>query len=140
MIQFKINNIDIANMGATFLDTDAIKIYDELTKPSVPKDTLINDWPDQNGKERDVSARVYKSRQLTLPVMIEGASRSDYLNKKIAFNNLLNSGYFNLKCYDINLQYDLIFIDVSSYKYYTTYCTFNLIVEDDYPHLNTPIT
>lgn len=135
MVQFEINNVDSETVGIIFLEG----VYDELTKPPVPKDTLVNDWTDQHGKERDVANRVYKSRSLQLPIMIEGNSRADFLIKKQAFVALLISGYFNLKCYDINRQFNLIYIDANDFKDYGSYCTMNLQVEDDYPQLNTPI-
>lgn len=134
-MDFKINDIDTATMGIVFLEG----VYDELTKPPVPKDTLVNDWDDEHGTERDVTSRVYKSRSLQLPVMIEGSSRADFLSKKQAFVALLLTGYFNLKCYAINRQFNLIYMDASDFKDYSTYGTMNIIVEDDYPQLNTPI-
>lgn len=134
-MDFKINDIATATMGIVFLEG----VYDELTKPPVPKDTLVNDWDDEHGTERDVTSRVYKSRSLQLPVMIEGSSRADFLSKKQALVALLLTGYFNLKCYAINRQFNLIYVDASDFKDYDTYCTMKLIVEDDYPHLNTPI-
>lgn len=135
MAQFEVNDIDSKIGGVTFLEG----VYDELTKPPVPKDTLVNDWADEHGKERDAANRVYKSRPLQLPIMIEGNSRADFLTKKQAFVALLLSGYFNLKCYDINRQFNLIYVDANDFKDYGTYCTMKLLVEDDYPHLNTPI-
>ena len=135
MAQFKINDIDDTVWGATFL----AGVYDELTKPPMVKDTLANDWADQHGKERDVAARKFKSRQLSLPIMMMGSTAADFLAKKQAFTAMLLAGYFNLKCYDINRQFNLIYIDANSFKDYSTFCVYNLIVEDDFPHLNTPI-
>lgn len=134
MTEFEINNKDANILGVVFLEG----VYDELTKLPVPKDTIVNDWADQHGKERDLNARFYKSRQLSLPVMIEGNDRLDFLAKKQAFNNLLIKGYFYLKSSLLQQQYKLIYIEAINYKDCHAFCTLTLIVEDDYPHLINP--
>lgn len=134
-MQFAINDIDIRQLGVTILDG----VYDELTKLPEPKDTLVNDWKDGHGKERHLAGRVYKSRQLNMPIIIEGNSRADFLAKKQAFNATMLAGYFTLKCYDLNRQFTLVYTGATAHKDFENFCTLTLVVEDDYPHLNTPI-
>lgn len=133
---FKINDVDSTTMGIYFLEG----VYRDLTKLPEPKDTLVNDWADEHGKERDLSARKYKSQTIALPMLVKGSTDADLAGKISALNAILLAGYFNLKCYGINRQFDLVYTGVSSYEYLDRYtCTVTITCENDYPQLNTPI-
>lgn len=133
---FYFDNTPASDYRLTFLDG----CYKELRKPAKPKGTLINNWPDEHGTERDLSTRYLETRTLTLPVMIEGVSEVDFSLKHQAFNDwILAAGYFDLKVERLNRIYTLIYDDISDYRDFYTFCTFNLILLDDYPHIITPI-
>ncbi|RQO78115.1 hypothetical protein DBR40_09195 [Pedobacter sp. KBW01] len=129
------NNTPAINYGVVFLEDT----YKELRKPAKVKEGLTNNWPDQNGTERDVATRVLETRTLTVPIMVEGTSEADFNLKHQAFVDwIVTAGYFDLKVQRTNRIYRLIYSDVSDYKDYYDHCTFNLILFDDYPHLKTP--
>lgn len=133
--RFDINNVDAATKGITFLEG----IYDELDKIPEPKDTLLNDWPDQHGKERDVTARFWKSTQMSVHILIKGNTRAEFVANRQWLKGILVAGYFNLKCHGINRQFNLVITGVGSQKYYGNIGEVTLLLEDDFPQLITPI-
>lgn len=134
-MDFAINNTDTTTIGLSFQDA----VYAELLKPAKAKDTLFNNWPDEHGTERDLESRVYESRTLSLPAILQGSSVADFTAKLAAFNALMLDDYFNLKAYSINRQFTLCYSEVTNFVSYDTFCTFNLIVFDDYPQQVLPI-
>jgi len=129
------NNTLASVYGATLLDG----AYQELRKPAKVKEGLTNNWPEENGTERDLTTRVFETRTLTIPIMIEGTSEADFNQKHQDFIDwIVTAGYFDLKVQRTNRIYKLVYSDVSEYKDYYDHCTFNLILLDDYPHLKTP--
>ncbi len=132
---FKINDVDAATLGVVFLEG----VYDELTKFPEVKDTLANDWADEHGTERDVTARKFKSRNIALRVLIMGSSKADMLTKKQALLSLLLGGYFELKAYGLNRAFTLIYTGANGYRDYGDFCEVTLQVEDDYPHIVAPL-
>lgn len=134
-MDFAINNTNTEAMGVSFSDP----VYAELLKPAKAKDTLFNDWPDEHGTERDLESRVYETRVLNLPVILQGNSVADFTTKLKNFNALMLLGYFNLKAYSINRQFTLCYSEATNFNSYDTFCTFTLVVFDDYPNQNLPI-
>lgn len=135
MAQFKINNTDDKAMGVIFLEGT----YDELLKLPKVKDTLINNWADEHGAERDLIGRVYESRMLNIPIYLHGDTIADFLAKRLAFNAIMLAGAFNLKAIELNRQYDLVYSDTTNYKGGNNWCSFTLVAFDDKPQLNIPI-
>ncbi len=135
MAEFKINDTPVETLGLIILDGT----YNELLKLPKPKDTLVNNWKDEHGAERDLTARKYESNTISIPMMLKGASIADYLAKRTAFNALMLSGRFNFKAMQLNRQFDLVYIDTTNFKGEEDYCHFTLVCIDDFPQLNTPI-
>lgn len=129
------NNNLASVYGLTFLEDT----YQELRKPAKVKEGLTNNWADEHGTERDLQSRVFETRTLTLPVLIDGSNELDFSQKHQAFIDfIVNAGYFFLKVQRTNRIYKLVYADVTNYKDYYDHCTFDLILFDDYPQLTTP--
>ncbi|WP_017258394.1 hypothetical protein [Pedobacter arcticus] len=135
MTNFKINDIPTETLGITILEG----VYSELLKLPKPKDTLVNNWKDEHGTERDLAARVYESAVINIPVLLIGSTVADFVAKRTAFNAMMLNGRFNLKCLDINRQFDLVYTDTTNFKGDDYYASFTLVCADDFPQLNTPI-
>lgn len=136
MDTFDFNTTPSTFYGVTFLEG----VYAELQKPAKAKDGIVVDWIDQNGKQRDLTARTLETRTLVLPVLLEGNNETDFLNKLEAFETWYkNAGYFDFKVYRMNRKYKLCYSEVTEFKGYYDHCTFNLVLFDDYPHLKQAI-
>lgn len=122
--------------GLTFLRGT----YKALQKFPEPKPGVENDWEDENGTDRDLTDRQFKTRSLSIPVLLEGDDENDFEDKLQTFREYITTcGYFNLKVLEKNRQYTLLYANISEYNEYSDHAAFTLELLDDYPHTISPI-
>lgn len=121
--------------------------YDELLKLPKVKDGYTKNWPDENGTERDLTARYFESIPVNLPVVILGTSQADIITKYNALANfLMTSGYFNFDVKRLNRRFILLYQDMTQFSKLTKFYQGNkpaarlvLSLINDFPTTNTPI-
>jgi hypothetical protein len=114
--QATINGVDIDTYGAVFIKP----FYEVLLKPAARKDVITNTSRLENGSRNmaTIQGTKFKSRDLSLKVMITGSSQSDYLNKIEAFMNAISTGEITLSVSALNRSYNLVYSDCASYGDY----------------------
>jgi hypothetical protein len=133
MHNFKINTNDItATYGIFFLEG----VYNELLKVPKAKDGLTNNWADQHGTERDLTARYFESRTLNLPCVLQGATKEEFITRLNAFQQFcLTAGYIDLDAEFLNRRFNLCYQEVSNFQEIDGYAaSFTLVLIDDFPN------
>jgi len=88
-----------------------IKTDDFLNRPK-PKDSLENDFQDQDGLDKDLSARKLASRTFELPCALIATSRDDFHTKYDGlFTELTKGGLQELYLEDLDRTYYLYYED-----------------------------
>lgn len=99
-------------------------------------------WPDENGMETDPSETpVFERITYSLPILIEGAGKTDFFAKYNAFRSfVLTAGEFNLDIPHLARRFKVRFSKMSSFSKLNMftesgriYCLFTLELTDDYP-------
>lgn len=138
MHNFKVNGFDSAKWNLSFEDGT----YQELVKAPTKKTSPLDfDWADQHGKEVDRSYNFYESKEMSLPVFIDGVSEEEMLLKYNQFvNEVLISGMdIILSVEFLNRVFTLRYVSASNTRWYPEMVNFNIELVDDFPHLITPI-
>ena len=102
--------------------------YNELMKFPDVKDRLFNDWSDRNGVDVNLTAPLYKQRELTLQFFC-----NSYVNYKL-FINFVKANQ-TLRLFDdlTNLIYSVEYLDCTDFKYYRDYNLFAIKVRENNP-------
>lgn len=112
----------------------------ELIQLPRRKPGYTKNWPDENGTERDLSVSVFESRQLNLPMILIGTSRSDFQSKLLALEAVLTSGAeVILDGTDVGRRFRLVYQEMQSItdlEFHSSgrcFAAFTLSFIDDYP-------
>lgn len=99
-MQYEINGQDVSSYGVTITNGFA-----EMFKMPERKDSLTNDWQDENGIEKDLTDPKFKSRQFRLNCVITGDDFNDLKTKYWAFFTLVSTAD-TIQIY--NYEYDTL--------------------------------
>ncbi|PSL06537.1 hypothetical protein [Cecembia rubra] len=134
--KFQINGADAYTLyGVLFLE-GTLK---ELIRLPRRKEGYARNWPDENGTERDLSVNAFESRELTLPLLLIGSSRTDFNNKMAALENILTDDEIILDSIDLNRRFKLLYRqmnEITDLQYHPSgdcFAVFSLEMYDDYP-------
>lgn len=81
------------------------------------KESLSNDWKEENGTEYDLDLPKFKDKEVMLQCAIMASSDSDFwLNYNAFFDELKKPGYQNLKIWDHSQTYRVFYKKSGSFK------------------------
>lgn len=137
--RYTLNGHDLwATYGILVLDTNS----DWLQMPP-RKDSVKYDYPDQNGISIDLTAPVYKDRDLAIKMLMSVASLSDFNSKWPAFLTLMSTaGTMPLVVADTGRTYQVYYKNMSAVNRYglissgTCYITFTLTLSEPQPNIS----
>lgn len=136
---FKIKGADaLSTYGLRFLED----VYDELLRFPKIKPGVENNWQDQHGTERDVTASYLESNEFNLKMLLHGANAVDFQSKYAAFIAFFSTpGYFNLDVVFLNRRYRLLNRGISETRVLNNRAMeFTWQLVDDFPQTVTPIS
>ena len=114
--QAYINNVDVANYGATFIRG----FYETLLTPAPTKQFIQNNSRLEHGVRVVANSTNTKldKRDVQLQVMIEGATQAAYLQNYAAFIGAITQGLINLRVPKLDKTYKLVYTSCSKYGDY----------------------
>ncbi len=121
-----INGHNISTMWQLELVKDGF--YNELMKFADLKDRLYNDWSDRNGIDVNLTAPLYKQRELTLQFFC-----NSYANYKLFINFVKANQILSLYDSLTDLIYTVEYLDCSNFNYYRDYNLFAIKVRENNP-------
>jgi len=138
MNQYSINGSDaFTTYGIVFKEGTLEQL---MTLPE-RKPGVENNWPDEDGTERDLEVIKYQSREVAVNCVMIGNSKADFKSKYEAFKAFLkDAGYFFLLNQEFQIQWKLLYDGMEDYvqdDLQTASFTLNLI--DDFPLEEFPI-
>lgn len=94
--------------------------YEKLLKPASMKEYISNSSRLEHGSRIIANPQTARTneREISLQIVIEGSSESDYLSKMASFMAELEKGSIQLKVPRVGLVYKLVYTDCSSYGDY----------------------
>lgn len=99
-MQYDINGQDVSAYGVTIING-----FTELFRMPDRKDSLKNDWWDEDGLEVDLTEPHFKARQFRLDCVITGDNFDDLKTKYWAFFTLISTAD-TIQIY--NYEYDMV--------------------------------
>lgn len=109
-----INGKPLSTWGARLLSGT----IEALLTPAPMKEYIKNESRLEHG-ERVITANAkVASRELSIPVLIEGKNRADFLSKYMSFVNELYKGNIALRIPALGKSYSLIYISCGKYGSY----------------------
>lgn len=115
--------------------------FEELMRLPERKPGVENDWPDQDGIERDLQVIKYQSKQVSVNCVLSAVDQADFKVKYTALKTFLkDAGYFFLLNQSFQIQWKLLYQSMEDYvqdDLRTASFTLNLI--DDFPLEEFPV-
>ena len=138
MNQYNINGSDAFDTyGLVFMEGT----LEELMTLAERKPGVENNWPDEDGTERDLDSIQYQSRELTINCLMVGDDKADFLAKYSAFKAfIIAAGYFDFINIKFSKRWKLLYDSMEDYKQLDVKsATFSLNLIDDFPHEEFPV-
>jgi len=120
-----IDTIDIwATYGAFLLKGS----YDSLMRPAKRKESLKNNWPDQNGIDIDLEDPHYEAREADLVFMISAPGEAEWWTRYNAFFTLfMSAGSRALFVKELSKTFHGYYQDTPTYEQLTTIKSRNVV-------------
>ena len=138
MNQYTINGSDAFDTyGLVFMEGT----FEELMTLAERKPGVENNWPDEDGTERDLDSIQYQSRELSINCLMIGDDKADFIAKYNAFKAfIIAAGYFDFINLKFSKRWKLLYDSMEDYKQLDDHtATFSLNLIDDFPHEEFPV-
>lgn len=101
--------------------------YNSLIAYPSLKPVEVNDWPEENGIELDLSAPKLSSREISLPIAQRGGNIDNLIQ------DLSQGAFHEFTFTSLSRSYDLRYKGISNYNYFDDLQLMTLILIDDFP-------
>ncbi|MEN0095891.1 MAG: hypothetical protein AAGB30_10950 [Pedobacter sp.] len=135
---FKINTFDIFTKYGMMAQNG---LYDALLKLPSCEYGLANDWPLENGTERDLSSAVFQPRQISLDFYMYATREYDLYNNYNVLKNTLTAGSgFTFSVMQMSRAFKLKYVSMPSFEKLTKIksnnkilISFSVVASEEHP-------